>query len=147
MRRERILQQQRQEEEGGEGWSGWRKPMARRMRMRTAGGEAHLAMAGRMRQSHQFQKGQRSRLQMQLKERRGCRLESVKGLGRRRRERKGGAASPQVKKKGGPGRGEQAALQVRESLKPLPRAPRRRRARKSQVAPHLNLQIQIRKKG
>ena len=30
----------------------------------------------------------------------GCRLESVKGLGRRRRERKGGAASLQVKKKG-----------------------------------------------
>merc|ERR1712192_340158 len=65
----------------------------------------------------------------------------------RRRGRKEGAVSPPVKKKGGPGSGEQAALQLRASLKSMPRAPRRRRARKSQVAPHLSLQIQIRKKA
>merc|ERR1712210_383974 len=135
---------------GGEESSDWRKPMATTQRMRMRRGEPHPAteeerMRAVTRQSHQLPnprllpRGQRSRLPMQLKERRGCRLESGRGLERRQRGKKEGAASPPVKKRGVP-----AALQVRASPRSLPRAPRRRRARKSQVAPLLSRQIQIR---
>merc|ERR1740123_2728175 len=145
-------------EQGGEELSGWRKPTATKQRTRRRQGKPHPAteegtMRGAARQSPQLPKprllprGQRSRLLMQLKGRRGSRLASGKGLGRRQRGRKGGAVSPPVKKRGWvPGRGVPAALQVRASLESLQKAPRRRRARKSQVPPLLSRQIQIRRR-
>ena len=106
--------------------------MATTQRMRMRRGEPHPAteeerMRAVARQSHQLPnprllpRGQRSRLPMQLKERRGncikrpfmqvwvsnppvagCRLESGRGLERRQRGKKEGAASPPVKKRGAP---------------------------------------------
>merc|ERR1719175_485755 len=109
-------------------------------------------MRATVRQSHQFQnlqmlpRSQRSRLLMQLKGRKGCRLGSVRGLVRRLTGRKEEAASPPAKKKGVLGREVLAALQVRASPESLSRLPRRRGARKSQVALPPSRQIQIRRR-